>query len=90
MSITLRLPTPLAALVRTDSLQCEGMTVRELVDHLRSVHPVLATRLLTPAGTFHPYVAFFQDRTDVRRRGGLDAPLRDGGEVVVVSAMAGG
>lgn len=89
-TVRLRLPATLTGLAHADSIEFEGGTVRDLLNEVRTTYPRLADRLLTPSGAFHPYVALFHDKTDVRQLGGFDAVLPDGGEVFVVSAMAGG
>ena len=51
--------------------------------------PALGERVYDGA-EIRPYVNVYVDGEDVRTRGGLDAPVREGATVVLLPAMAGG
>ena len=90
MSATVRLPPVL----RQDAggareVEASGATVRELLEDLVARNPALGDRVYD--GTeIRSYVNVYVDGEDVRTRGGLDAPVRDGATVVLLPAMAGG
>ena len=52
--------------------------------------PSLATRLVDDAGLPYPFVTFYLNDEDIRFTGGFSAPVRDGDEITIVSAVAGG
>ncbi len=56
---------------------------------LEAKHPGIAARLLED-GALRRFVNVYVNDEDVRFLGGLDAPLTDGDEVVVLPAVAGG
>ena len=70
-------------------LQASGATVRELMEDLASRMPALGQRVYSE-GELQPFVNVYVDGEDVRTRGGLDAPVRDGATVILLPAMAGG
>jgi molybdopterin converting factor small subunit len=70
-------------------IEASGATVRELLEDLVARNPALGDRVYD--GTeIRSYVNVYVDGEDVRTRGGLDAPVREGATVVLLPAMAGG
>jgi molybdopterin converting factor small subunit len=70
-------------------VEVSGSTVRELLEDLSTRLPALGDRIYD--GTeIRSYVNVYVDGEDVRTRGGLDAPVREGATVVLLPAMAGG
>jgi sulfur-carrier protein len=70
-------------------VEASGATVRELLEDLTTRLPALGARIYD--GTeIRSYVNVYVDGEDVRTRGGLDAPVREGATVVLLPAMAGG
>src|SRR5207245_2427602 len=53
-------------------------------------YPALGPRLRDKDGNPYPFVVFYVNDEDVRFRGGFAAPVRDGDEVTVIPAIAGG
>jgi molybdopterin converting factor small subunit len=70
-------------------VEASGATVRELLEDLTTRLPALGARVYED-GEIRPYVNVYVDGEDVRTRGGLDAPVREGATVVLLPAMAGG
>jgi molybdopterin converting factor small subunit len=52
--------------------------------------PIRGLLLFDEQGGLRPLVNIYVDGVDVRNRGGLDETLRDGAEIRVVAAIAGG
>ncbi|HZY05781.1 MAG TPA: MoaD/ThiS family protein [Anaeromyxobacteraceae bacterium] len=91
MPVTLRLPTVLAGAAGGNTVhQARGATVGDVVADVASRYPELGTRLRGPNGEPYPYVIFYLDDEDIRFRQGFATPVRDGAEIVVVPAIAGG
>lgn len=91
MSLTVSLPGILAQLAGgRRSIPAEGTTVGEAVADLARRYPPLATRLVDDRGQPYPFVAYYLNDEDIRFSGGFGAPVRDGDEITVVSAVAGG
>ena len=91
MSVTLNLPTVLARLAGGQrTIEAEGATVGDLVSHVAARYPELAPRLRGSDGSPYPYVTYYLNDDDIRLSGGFGAPVRDGDEVIIVPAIAGG
>lgn len=90
MPITLQLPTVLAKLADAQTVEARGQTVGEAVADVATRYPALAPRLRDEAGNPYPFVTFYLNDEDIRFLGGFSAPVRDGDEVTVVPAIAGG
>jgi sulfur-carrier protein len=92
MPVTVRIPSQLRQLARGERLVSveAATTVGALIDALEARFPGLRSRLVDADGSIYPFVNVFVDGQDVRLRSGLDTPLDDGDELVIVPAMAGG
>jgi molybdopterin converting factor small subunit len=91
MAITLSLPTVLAPLAGgRRTLEADGATLGAVVSDVARRYPGLAPRLRDEAGQPYRFVTFYLNDQDCRFLGGFDAPVRDGDEVAVVPAIAGG
>ncbi|HEV8123950.1 MAG TPA: MoaD/ThiS family protein [Gemmatimonadales bacterium] len=90
MAVTLYLPAVLAKIVDARSLDASGGTVGEIVADIAQRYPALAPRLREASGEPYPFVTFYLNDEDIRFRGGFDAAVRDGDELTVVPAIAGG
>ena len=91
MSLTVSLPSVLSRLADGNrSLSASGATVGEAVADITSRFPSLATRLVDVGGQPYPFVTYYLNDEDIRFTGGFDAPVREGDELTIVSAVAGG
>ena len=80
---TVRIPPTLRAETGGErEVQARGQTVRDLFEDLTSRFPALRGSL--------DYANVYVDRQDIRTLDGLDTPVRDGSEVILLPAMAGG
>lgn len=90
MAITVRIPTPLRSLTGgKESVQVEGKSVRDLVDSLEAAHPGMKDRLMDDKGV-RRFVNLYVGDEDIRFLDGLETELKDGEEVSIVPAIAGG
>ncbi len=91
MSVTVRIPTPLQKLVGDKAeVQAEGGTLREVIEGLASQNADIKNRLLDETGELRRFVNVYVNEEDVRFLQKLDTPLKDGDEVSIVPAIAGG
>lgn len=90
MAVTLNLPSVLAKLAQTSTLRAAGATVGEVVGDVAARYPALAPRLRDASGAPYAFVTFYLNDEDIRFQGGFAAPVRDGDELTVVPAIAGG
>ena len=90
MAVTLFLPTVLAKLADGRAIESNGETVGAVVADVATRYPSLAPRLRDEAGQPYPFVTFYLNDEDIRFTGGFAASVRDGDEITIVSAVAGG
>ena len=90
MSVTLFLPAVLARLADGNAITSAGSTVGEVIGDVATRFPGLAPRLRDADGEPYPFVTFYLNDEDIRFHGGFGAAVRDGDEVTVVPAIAGG
>lgn len=91
MSLTVHLPSVLAPLAGgQQSHLADGASVGEALGTVTGRFPGLAARLRDEHGGLYPFVTIYLNDEDIRFLGGFDAPVRDGDELTVVPAVAGG
>jgi molybdopterin synthase sulfur carrier subunit len=91
MPITITLPNVLAKLAQGQrSLEAPGPTLGDAVADVSRRFPDLAPRLKDAAGNPYPFITYYLNDEDVRFAGGFGASVKDGDEVTIVPAVAGG
>ena len=90
MPATLFLPAVLAKFADAKELSSNGATVGAVVADVAQRFPALASRLRDEDGNPYPYVTFYLNDEDIRFQGGFATIVRDGDELSVVPAIAGG
>jgi sulfur-carrier protein len=87
---TVRIPPTLRAETNGQrQVEAAGGTVRELLDDLTARFPSLRGQLLEQE-ELAPFVNVYVEGEDVRTKEGLETPVREGGTVILLPAMAGG
>jgi molybdopterin converting factor small subunit len=82
-------PTLRAEVGGARELEADGSTVAEVIDDLIERYPPLASQLLQD-GELAPFVNVYLGGEDVRTRDGLETEVRDGDQLILLPAMAGG
>ncbi|EXG80108.1 MoaD/ThiS family protein [Cryptosporangium arvum] len=91
MAIEVRIPTILRTYTGGEkTVQGEGATLEALIGDLDGKYPGLRGRLVTDEGSLHRFVNVYVNDEDVRFTGALETGLKDGDEVTVLPAVAGG
>jgi molybdopterin synthase sulfur carrier subunit len=91
MSVQVRVPTPLRRFTGgAEEVIANGTTVAALVDDLESNHPGMKERICDEGGKVRRFVNIFVNGDDIRFLNNLDTPVKDGDEVSIVPAIAGG
>jgi molybdopterin synthase sulfur carrier subunit len=94
MAVEVRIPTILRTY--TDGAKAvpgEGATLSEVIEDLESSHPGIKERLVDAQDgktDLRRFVNVYVNDEDVRFTGGLDTTVKDGDQVVVLPAVAGG
>ncbi len=89
--IKVRIPTPLRPLTKNQGeVEAKGTNVAEMIDNLEATHPGIKGRLCDESGELRRFVNIYVNEEDVRFLNGKDTGLKDGDEVSIVPAIAGG
>jgi sulfur-carrier protein len=90
MPVEVRIPTILRTYTGGEkAVDASGESLSALIDDLEANHPGLKDRLIEN-GDLRRFVNVYVNDEDVRFLGGLEAPVSDGDQVVVLPAVAGG
>jgi len=88
---TVRIPTPLRKLTQgKEEVAAAGATVAELIADLEKNYPGIKERICDADGGVRRFVNIFVREEDIRFLQNLDTPVKDGDEVSIVPAIAGG
>ena len=91
MSVTVLVPTALQNFTNNQAtLECSGSTIAELLDSLEQNFPGIKARLCDEQGKPRRFLNLYLNSEDIRFLDGTDTPLKDGDEVSIVPAVAGG
>jgi sulfur-carrier protein len=91
MAVTVKLPTQLrAAAGGTSQLEVDGATVGEVLAAVYERHGELRERLSDGDGGLRRFVNVYVGGEDIRFGDGLGTSVRDGDEVQILPAVAGG
>jgi sulfur-carrier protein len=94
MAVEVRIPTILRTYTGDQkAVQARGASLSALIDDLESNHPGIKERLVEAKDggvDLRRFVNVYVNDEDVRFLGGLEAPVSDGDQVVVLPAVAGG
>lgn len=91
MSVKVKLPTQLRSAAGGDGeVVVEGATVGEALDALYGVHPELKERIADEDGSVRRFVNVYVDGDDIRFGDGLATPVKDGAQLQILPAVAGG
>ncbi|MBE7380595.1 MAG: MoaD/ThiS family protein [Leptolyngbya sp. SIO1E4] len=91
MAIKVLVPTPLQKFTNNQAtLECEGGTIVDLMNTLDTQFPGIKARLCDDQGELRRFVNFYVNSEDIRFLEGKETALKDGDEVSIVPAVAGG
>lgn len=89
--VKVRIPTPLRPLTKGQGeVQAKGANITEMIEGLNTIHPGLKDRLCDENGELRRFVNIYVNEEDIRFLNGKDTALKDGDEVSIVPAIAGG
>ena len=91
MSVSVRVPTILRPYTQGASeVSVEGSTLSEVLESLDTSYPGIKGRVLDESGELRRFVNVYVDNDDVRFSEGLQTSIKDGGQVSIIPAVAGG
>jgi len=71
-------------------VELTGNTVSEIIENLGSAHPGIKERVYDEQGEIRRFINIYVNEEDIRFLTGKDTPLKDGDEVSIIPAIAGG
>lgn len=91
MAVTVRIPTPLQRLTNGQAeVSCEGETITQLLEDLERRYPGIRERICDEQGKLRRFVNVFVNEEDIRFLKGDQTAVKDGDEVSIIPAIAGG
>ena len=91
MAVTVRIPTPLRKFTGDQAeVAVEGDTVGEVIDNLEAQHAGIKERMVDESGAIRRFVNVYVNEEDIRFLDGPDTGVKDGDQVTIVPAIAGG
>ncbi|MBI2068007.1 MAG: MoaD/ThiS family protein [Deltaproteobacteria bacterium] len=91
MSVKVRIPTPLQKLTTNKAeVSAAGGTVKEILVDLERQYPGVKERIYDEKGSLRRFINFYVNNEDIRFLKGEATPIKDGDEISIVPAIAGG
>jgi len=91
MSVKVRIPSPLRNYTNgADVVEAEGANIGEALNNLKTKASGIETRLFKGPSQLNRFVNVFLNDEDIRFLKNLETPIKDGDEISIVPAIAGG
>ena len=91
MPVQVRIPTPLRKFTGgRDTVEATGASIGAVLADLDTNHPGLRERICEADGSVRRFVNLYINGDDIRFLENLSSPVKDGDEVSIVPAIAGG
>jgi sulfur-carrier protein len=89
--IKVRIPTPLRPLTKGQGeVETKAGSVVEMIEALNNAHPGIKDRLCDETGELRRFVNIYVNEEDIRFLKGKETSLKEGDEVSIIPAIAGG
>ena len=89
--IKVRIPTPLRPLTKGQGeVESAAANIVDMIGSLDATYPGLKNRLCDEKGDLRRFVNIYVNEEDIRFLNGKETSLKDGDEVSIVPAFAGG
>lgn len=91
MAITVRIPAPLQKLTQNQAeVKAGGASIKELIENLEKSFPGIKERICDETGKVRKFINIYVNEEDIRFLQLDKTPLKDGDEVSIIPAIAGG
>ncbi len=91
MSVKVRIPSPLRNYTNgADVVETSGANVGEVLNGLKAKAAGIETRLFKGEGQLNRFVNVYVNDEDIRFLKNLETPVKEGDEISIVPAIAGG
>ena len=91
MATKVRIPTPLRKLTNNEEVvEVNAKNISEAIAELQSRYPGIQERLVDEKGEVRRFVNVYVNEEDIRFLKNQQTPLKDGDEISIIPAIAGG
>jgi molybdopterin synthase sulfur carrier subunit len=91
MAVKVRIPTPLRKLTNDQEVvDVTARTIGDAISELQGLYPGIKERLVDETGAVRRFVNVYVNEEDIRFLQNQQTPLKDGDEVSIIPAIAGG
>ena len=91
MPVKVRIPTPLMKLTNNQAeISAEGATIADILNNLESQFAGIKERICEEDGTPRRFINIYLNEEDIRFLEGEKTPIKDGDEISIIPAIAGG
>ena len=91
MTIKVRIPTPLMKLTDNQSeVSAEGETISDIINNLESQFNGIRDRICEESGSPRRFINIYINEEDIRFLEGEKTTVKDGDEISIIPAIAGG
>lgn len=91
MAVRVRVPTPLRKYTQgADEVSAQGSNIRAVVEDLESNYPGIKERICDETGKIRRFVNVYVNGDDIRFLQNLETSLKEGDNISIVPAIAGG
>jgi len=91
MAVKVRVPTPLMKLTDNQSeVMAEGATINEILNNLESQFAGIKERICDENGAPRRFINIYLNEEDIRFLEGESTAVKDGDEISIIPAIAGG
>ena len=91
MTVRVRVPTPLRKLTNgADEVNAQGNTISAVVEDLERKFPGIKERICDETGKIRRFVNVYVNGDDIRFLQNLETSLKEGDNISIVPAIAGG
>ena len=91
MSVRVRVPTPLRKFTKgVDEVDAQGNNIRSIVEDLEKNYPGIKERICDESGKVRRFFNVYVNGDDIRFLQNLETSLKEGDNISIVPAIAGG
>ena len=90
MAVKVRIPTPLQKLTGQSEVEVRASNIKDLISQLEKNYPGIKDRICDESGKIRRFVNVYLNEEDIRFLKQEETSLKDGDEISIVPAIAGG
>ena len=91
MAMKVRIPTPLRKLTNNEEVvEVSAATIGDAISELQTRYPGIKERLVDESGAVRRFVNVYVNEEDIRFLQNQQTSLKDGDEISIIPAIAGG